>query len=373
MAGRFFESFGHTTTATGTRKFVGYCNVLSPNNVQVTSTPLFGVVDPTGGWDSKGCFSYASGTGSGIRIYPGAMGTLPAARSQWFIGARLKHGNVSSTGNNCFYVFGKTEKTCGYFNINTNGTVSYYAVPGGGSSGVLVATSTYSLNMGVRYYIVINPIIGETGSCAMRVDGTEILSAAQTTADNRGRDTTADCDTFDVALGGYGEIDDVVVWDTSTTDGWGNPDPLYTWVGDLRVYPLSPVTPDTAQTDFTPSDGSDNFAMVDEKALSDTDYVSSTIVGHQDLYNMEDLTGTVGAIYGVQLNVCAQKDQPDTRTLTGQILPGDGGATVQDGDTHTLTTAWKIHRDIWGTNPADDAVWEEADVNAIVTGFELAS
>lgn len=372
MAGRFFESFGHVTTATGTRKFVGYCSTLSPNNVQVATTPLYGSIDASAGWDTKGAFVITNGTGTGIRIYPGAMGTLPAARSQWFVGARIRHDDFDNAYR-CFLVFGKTNKTNGYFLVNTNGTVSYYAIAAGANSGTLVATSEYALNTGVRYYFVIHPIIGETGSCAMRVDGTEILSAAQTTADNRGQNTTADVDTFDVALGGDGEIDDVVVWDTSTTDGWGNPDPLYSWVGDLRVYPLSPVTPDTAQTDFTPSTGSDNFALVDEKALSDTDYVSSTIVGHQDLYNMEDLTGTVGAIYGVQLNVCAQKDQPDTRTLTGQILPGDGGATVADGDTHTLTTAWKIHRDIWGTNPADDAVWEEADVNAIVTGFELAS
>lgn len=377
MAMRYCDSLGHLTTATGARKFVGYCYTLIPTTAQVTSTPSGGTggIDLTAGWDSKGAYlSAANGSASGVRVYPGAMGSLPAAQSTWFVGARWKHNAVNTTANYAtFFIFGKTSKTNGYYRINSNGTISYYRVAGGGSSGTLVATSTYALNLGVRYYIVFKPIIGVSGSCACRVDGTEVLSATQTIGDNRGGDTTADCDTFDISLGGasLSEFDDIVVWDESAVDAHGNPDPLTTWVGDLRVYPLSP-TGAGATTTWAPSTGT-NWSCVDDKSISDADYVSTASVGAIDTYGMEDLTGTVGAIYGVQLNVTAQKDQPDTRTLNGVLLPGDSGATDVIGLSQTLTTAWKDHRDIWGTNPFDGTVWTETDINALKCGEALES
>lgn len=368
MAMRFCDSFGHLTTATLSRKELGYVFAYNGGTADVASTPNGSqVIAPTGGWDTKGALTV--GQASGVRVYPGVLGALPATRTEWFVGVRVKTNDTTSSYK-CMFQFVKTNTVLGYVKLNTNGTVSYYRK---GTTGtyVLVATSTYSLNTGVRYYFVYRPVIGSSGSCSVRIDGTEILSVTETTGDNRGPNTDADCDTFDIAAGGVGEIDDLVIWDTSATDGHGNPDPLTSWVADLRVYPLSTNGAGTT-TEWTPSAGA-NWDCVDEKAISDADYVSTAAAGAVDLYTMEDVTGTIGAIYGVQLNDTVQKDQPDARILKNCLLPGDGGAVRADGMEQTVTLAWKDMRDIWGTNPFDSGVWTQADINALQCGQTLSS
>ena len=93
-------------------------------------------------------------------------------------------------------------------------------------------------------------------------------------------------------------IDDVYVTNTSTR------------LGESRVAVLYPSA-DTAHADWTPSTGTDHYALVDETTVnSDTDYVASGTVGDLDLYEVGDLPFTPESIHAVQVTTCARKETP---------------------------------------------------------------
>lgn len=105
------------------------------------------------------------------------------------------------------------------------------------------------------------------------------------------------------------------------------------WVGELRSVLLSPTSDDSVQ--FTPSAGSDNYAMVDDAAQDgDTTYVESATNGHKDLYGVTDIA--VGLVpHVLTAMVIAKKTDVG---LTSLKLQAKQGSTLYDLETGTLAT-----------------------------------
>jgi hypothetical protein len=136
-------------------------------------------------------------------------------------------------------------------------------------------------------------------------------------------------------------VDDVYVCDTS---GAQNND----FLGDVRVETLRPDA-DTAQADWTPSTGTDHYAVVDDAPGYDgADYVESDTAGHVDLWEYGDLGSTPQSIHAVQLVTAMQKTDAGTREARALLK---SGTTTANGATRQLSTTWEQFEDLHETDP----------------------
>lgn len=156
------------------------------------------------------------------------------------------------------------------------------------------------------------------------------------------------------AAGGQCYFDDIFVDDAD-------------WVGNWRIQALFPTAAGTT-TQWDPSTGN-NYACVDEKPASDTDYVSTNVVDEIDIYTMADLTGTITAIKAVQVAARAKYEGAPTPTNLQCVVRVNG--TNYFGSTLAVPSDYMpalCH--IWELNPDDTAAWEEADVNGMEAGIK---
>jgi hypothetical protein len=143
-----------------------------------------------------------------------------------------------------------------------------------------------------------------------------------------------------------------------------------TKLGECKIETIRPSA-DTATSDFTPSTGSDNFAMVDETLIDDdTTYNSSATAAHKDLFDLANLAETPSAVKAVQLVLTARKDDTDTREIRTNMK---NGSTTTNGTTRGLSTSYVMYTDIYETNPDDAAPFDGTDINAMQLGYEVVT
>lgn len=152
------------------------------------------------------------------------------------------------------------------------------------------------------------------------------------------------------------DVDDVVITDAS----------VGTFLGDIAVETLLPSGAGSA-TAWTASTGT-NSSCVDEIAPNDdTDYVSSSTVSQQDLYDVPSLSRAAGTVHAVQVVSTARADAGGTHQIA-EILKS--GSTTSVGTTHTIQTSYAPYRTIWGTDPNNGA-WSISTVNTIEAGIRV--
>lgn len=153
-------------------------------------------------------------------------------------------------------------------------------------------------------------------------------------------------------------VDDLYITDTATR------------IGEIKIDTVVP-TADTAQKDFTASTGTDNYAMVDELPVDgDTSYVTADTSGNADLYTTAGLSGSPSDIFAVQVRVWAKKTDTGFRTLKPKLK---SSTTEADGVAVALGTTYGVVTSLYETDPATDAAWDAAGVNAAQIGMELAA
>ena len=189
--------------------------------------------------------------------------TLPAALVEGY--ARLACRYSSSQDGFRFYA-----SSAEVFRVVRNTSTGYIEIRDG-SNNVLDTGGTLT-NNDIWYVVEVHWVIGETGTIEVKVDG-EIDSSYS--GDTRfGAAASVD----EVRLSSLGYFDDFAINDTT-----GSVD--NSWCGAGKVYYM-PAASDTS-TQWTPSAGSDNYAMVDEAPHdSDTTYVQTATNGHTDVYGL---------------------------------------------------------------------------------------
>jgi hypothetical protein len=75
-------------------------------------------------------------------------------------------------------------------------------------------------------------------------------------------------------------------------------------LGACRVLAMRP-SGDAVPNDWTPSTGSDNYALVDDTDVDETDYVDATATGDDDHYDLTPLDG-VSTVHGVRFDVACE-------------------------------------------------------------------
>ena len=214
----------------------------------------------------------------------------------------------------------------------------------------------------------IKMIISDTvGECTIRLNDQEVFTRT-------GIDTLSGTDAFVRIIEMSGEatgnngvrvrLDDIVV-----TDDTG-PAPNNTFLGDIRISALRPNAPGDA-TDFTPLAGT-NWEAVDDTLGSDGDttYVESTTAAHQDLHNIEPITG-VGelptTIYGFVVSAHCKKTEAGVRSI--QLL-SKSGVTTGNGATQVLLTTYTTIHEIFELNPDTSVAWTVSDIDSAQIGVE---
>jgi hypothetical protein len=236
------------------------------------------------------------------------------------------------------------------FNSSTN-SIDIYT-----GTSTKVADGTISLTVDTWCLIELHIKIADSGGViTVKIDGVE---DAEFTGDTKpGSATVVDNLTWVTPNNSFNVwIDDLALNDTT-----GGADD--SWCGDGYVVALTPNGDVSKQ--WTPSAGSDNYAMVDEKpADNDTTYIETSTNGHQDHYSLTDFDGAGKTV----LRVWAEARARDTvADADGVKLGVYSGTTESMGGTVQLLTTYT--KQILGTamtvNPDDSAAWEDADLDAL--------
>jgi len=311
-------------------------------------------------WISGNNTSSATGTrfnyGRSVGIQSGVFSRRFTASSQIFVGLAMHISSLD--GQVRPYVSLSADSgatihlTIGY----SNAALILYR---GSVGGTVLGTYSAVFSPGTWYHLEVSATVADAGgTCTVKLNGATVITY---TGDTKNAGTSTNIDTL--ALGSNGGFtayfDDVYVANSTGSA------PYNTFLGDVRVYALSPSGAGTS-TQFTPSSGA-NYTTVDELPYSATDYVSGTTIGLRDLYTMSDLPATANSVLAVQHNVVAKKADAYPISMRPVIR---SGASNYFGNTVSLGASDSVLQDLRTEDPATTTAWTISGVNALEAGME---
>ncbi len=159
--------------------------------------------------------------------------------------------------------------------------------------------------------------------------------------------------------------DDIAVNDT-VDDGSGN----NSWCGKGSILLLKPKGAGN-HSDFTPSNGADNWDNVNEIPHDgDTTYVEGDTAGDKDSYEMESLVADKGVdpgavVKAVQACFTARYEGSDANLAALLRL----GTEDEEGDAKYLANTYhRVYDQVFSVSPFDDQQWDIADVDNMEAG-----
>lgn len=228
------------------------------------------------------------------------------------------------------------------------GSTGYIQAYRGSSSGTLVATGTNNISEGEWHLFEVHYLANDsTGRWEVKVDGIATLDIDYT------GDTTSAGTTIDAVQFCGGSFDNIIFDDAA-------------WIGDTRIQAIFPSGAG-ATTQWDPSTGS-NYACVDEKPPSDTDYISTNVSDEIDTYAFGNLAGTISSVKCVQVQARALKEGASTPTKLA--LMSRVASTDYPSADKTLTVNAQGYFDVLNVNPNTSAAWLEAGVNGSEFGVK---
>lgn len=146
------------------------------------------------------------------------------------------------------------------------------------------------------------------------------------------------------------------------------------WIGLGGVFYLEPAA-DGDTTDWTPSAGSDNYAMVDDIPPDNaTTYNQAVTTGTIDLYQVDDCPEYIATINLVQVVYRAALATSGYNEITDLIKVA---GTVYNGSESTIVPITPSYQYYLGTahylNPNTAAPWGTAEVNGMQAGMETTT
>ena len=162
--------------------------------------------------------------------------------------------------------------------------------------------------------------------------------------------------------------------DGTGASNWSNFDDLLIWpvatrIGDSRI-DYQPVNGDTADKDFTPSTGSDNYALLDEVPMAVADYVTAINLGDKDVYEVTNLSADTSSILAAQGVILFDKTDAGARELEVQII---SAAADESGIVVPGTTANMAYGPCVDVDPNTSAPWTYGGFNAMKLGLEVTT
>lgn len=237
---------------------------------------------------------------------------------------------------------------------------------GGYTTGTALGSTTINvIQSNTWHYVEVEITIDNSvGVFNIYVDGNLRLSLSgvdtQSTGNNRiDRILIGNVGRFNGPTGGTVQYDDIYMTNSISR------------LGERRVETLRPNA-DTAQKQFVPNSGSNNYDRVNETLVNgNTSYVDSGTVGDHDLYEIGDLSTIPAIIDAINVVSFALKTDATTRGLYNTVKSGsvnsDGAASMN------LGSAYARHNRVINTNPNGGSPWTTPAINALQIGPKVAS
>jgi hypothetical protein len=285
--------------------------------------------------------------------------TLPASGATCVIGFARKPTDLGIGAS--FLVIGDATVRHISLSHNIDGTISVRRAPstlGAVNSGTLLGTSTATATEDQYDYWELKVLIDDSaGTVTLRKNGVDAMTPL-TGQDTRNGGTAG---WSSIEIGNESDYDDLYV-----LDGSGSA-PHNTFYGDVRVAAHLPNA-NGANSESTPSTGSDRYATVDETAPnSDTDYNTLAAVNDKDTLGLTNLIPTGAAIIAFQTAIFAKK----TDAGVGSVCPViRHSGTDNDGAGVALSTAYAYTLKPYETNPGTLAQITESEFNALEVGYK---
>jgi len=229
---------------------------------------------------------------------------------------------------------------------------------------LLAQTTGLGLNPTTWHWIELKVYCHATaGTYEVRVGGVNVLSASNVNT-KAGSDAYYDNVVVPSQTAGTAfRYDDIYILDGSGTT---NND----FLGNMKVVGIFPNGDVEGYTDFTPSGGSDHYALVDENPTNDdTDYVEASTTGYKDLWDYGAVSGLGATIAGLQINTEVRETDANSFSLITLIK---SSTTESENSAQAIgSTTYKTLRRISATDPATDAAWTASGINAAQFGVKV--
>jgi hypothetical protein len=122
---------------------------------------------------------------------------------------------------------------------------------------------------------------------------------------------------------------------------------------------------------FTPSTGTDDFAVVDEAlANSDTDYLSSSSPGDVVTMGLQNLIATGSTILGLQVVAQVRKE---TSGSAGHEPAFRIGGVNYFGTEVLISSTYEFTHQCYGKSPASGIAWTESEFNNAEVGAKKST
>lgn len=244
--------------------------------------------------------------------------------------------------------------------VYTSGSIGLYCYGGYNN-----AITTTNICDNAWHHIEIELLQTTTGSTAgfvkIYIDG----AAAGSMTGNSGN-STAQWPYTTITLRGIGSaisIDDFIVWDSQTTDGF-NSSPL----GIRYIETLRPNAPGNS-TALTPYGAVANWDAVNDAGGHDADTTVVFGTTGADLYNYTNLSTSPTAISAVVLSSHVRADGAGTFNAANKAL---SGSTTQSFTPATIAgTSYKMLQNVMSVDPATGTAWTTTGVNNAQFGVEV--
>ena len=224
--------------------------------------------------------------------------------------------------------------------------------------GSVVQGGTVTHAAGSYHYLTLHIVIADAGgTIEWQVDGMSDTAYSGDTKPGSGSTISwVEFYSADPGLSGYNRlyVDDFII-------GTGG------WPGDYRWRPVVPNA-DTAQKDFTPSTGTDNYDLVNDVGPNDSEYVYTDTPGHKDLYDLADFSLSANETIGAVMQWMRSKKDAAGDALMRPLLTS--GSTESAGSSNPITTTWAYYWEIYTQDPNTGGDWDEAAIDALQIGQE---
>jgi hypothetical protein len=201
-----------------------------------------------------------------------------------------------------------------------------------------------------------------TGFIEIRVNGGVVLTLNNINTKGSSALTSAisAISLFTLSAGTW--FDDIYICDNS---GTMNND----YLGDIRIDTIYPNA-DGTYTDLAPDTGTTRFSRVNEAVLAEASYVSGSTDGAKNTYQFGDLALGTNLIKGVQVTNTGKKMDAGFRTMANLVK---SGASLQESTPKYLADSTLMLSTIHEKDPATNAAWTNAAINAAEFGTKIGS
>lgn len=228
---------------------------------------------------------------------------------------------------------------------------------------LVASTPANTIYLNTWHYVEFKVVSALSGSAVVRVDGATLINYSGDTRYSTGGTVIPVRLVFPDAGAAWWHDDIYLLNGVADADG------LDDFIGDIRIYALTP-NGNGNSSQFTGSDGNstDNYLLGDEIPHSDADYVESATVGHIDLYTMTNLPTTVQSVVAVVPEYRALRTDTDFKNIRRVLR--HSAANYVGADRALPATAAHL-TEILTRNPGTSAVWTVSDVDGMELGMEV--